>query len=104
MLHSILHCVSIGFNSPHTPYSAHNLSSAFQHPEVISSKLENKVTTGWVPGPFTERLLPNLRTSELGAALKKNDKWRVIPHLSALYGSSINDGISKEDSILARAT
>lgn len=46
--------------------------------------------------PFANRPLPNLRTSGLGAALKRNVKWRVIFHLSAPYGSSINDDILKE--------
>ena len=39
----------------------------------------------------------NLRISGLGAAPKKNGKWRVILHLSAPYGASVNDGISREE-------
>ena len=70
----------ISFTGPHTPYTARNLSSAFQHPEVVSSELQKEVAAGRVLGPFADRPLPNLRTSGLGAAPKKNGKWRVILH------------------------
>ena len=74
LLHSILHGISIGFNGPRTPYIARNLSTALQHPEVISSELAKEVATGRVLGPFTDRPLPNLRISGLGVALKENGK------------------------------
>ena len=96
LLHSIQHGVSLGFNGPHTPYTARNLPSAFQHPEVVSSELQKEVAASSVLGPFTDRSLPNLRTSGLGVAPKKNGKWRVILHLSAPHESSVNDGILKE--------
>ena len=97
LLNSILYGVSIGFNGPHTPYTARNLPSALQHPEVVSSELQKEVEAGRVLGPFAERPLPNLRTSGLGAAPKKNGKWRVILHLSAPHGTSVNDVILKEE-------
>ena len=52
---------------------------------------------GRILGPFSQRPLKHLRTSGLGAVPKKNGKWRVILHLSAPEGLSINDFISKED-------
>ena len=82
---------------PHTPYTAHNLSSALQHPDVITSELQKEVAAGRVLGPFADRPLPSIRTSGLGAAAKKQGKWRMILHLSAPYGASVNDGISKEE-------
>ena len=97
LLHSILNGVSIGYKGSHTPYTARNLHSALQHPDVISSELQKEVEAGRVLGPFADRPLPNLRTSGLGAAAKKLGKWRMILHLSAPHGSSVNDGISKED-------
>ena len=54
------------------------------------------MAAGTVLGSFADRPLPNLRTSGLGVAPKKNGKWRVILHLSAPHGSSVNDGILKE--------
>ena len=97
LLHSILNGVSVGYKGPHTPYTAHNLSSALQHPDVITSELQKEVAAGRVLGPFADRPLPSLRTSGLGAAAKKQGKWRMILHLSAPYGASVNDGISKEE-------
>ena len=97
LLHSILNGVSIGYKGPHTPYTARNLSSALQHPDVITSELQKEVAAGRVLGPFADRPLPSLRTSGLGAAAKKQGKWRMILHLSAPYGASVNDGISKEE-------
>ncbi|KAL5515958.1 hypothetical protein EMCRGX_G001212 [Ephydatia muelleri] len=67
------------------------------HPNVIISELQNEVAAGRVLGPFTDRLLPSLRTSGLGAAAKQQEKWRMILHLSAPYGASVNNGISKEE-------
>ena len=97
LLHNILNGVSIGYKGPHTPYTARNLSSALQHPDVIASKLQKEVAADRVLGPFADRPLPSLRTSGLGAAAKKQGKWRMILHLSAPYGASVNDGISKEE-------
>ena len=97
LLHSILNGVSTGYKGPHTPYTARNLSSALQYPDVITSELQKEVAAGRVLGPFADRPLPSLRTSGLGAAAKKQGKRRMILHLSAPYGASVNDGISKEE-------
>ena len=51
---------------------------------------------GRICGPFNVRPLPSLRCSGLGIVPKKGNKWRMILHLSAPFGSSINDFISKE--------
>ena len=93
LLHSIKHGISIGFNGPRTPLKSHNLISAYQHPDIINSELSKEIAAGRVLGPFTEKPFVNLRTSGLGATPKKNGKWRVILHLSAPYGISVNDGI-----------
>eukprot|EP00731_Ephydatia_muelleri_P028107 Em0019g980a len=97
LLQSILNGVSTGYKGPHTPYTARNLSSALQYPDVITSELQKEVAAGRVLGPFADRPLPSLRTSGLGAAAKKQGKRRMILHLSAPYGASVNDGISKEE-------
>ena len=44
-------------------------------------------------GPYTHPPLPNLRCSGLGVVPKKDGGWRVIYHLSAPSGISINDHI-----------
>ena len=42
-------------------------------------------------GPYHHTPLPNLHCSGLGVVLKKDGGWRVIHHLSAPPGTSIND-------------
>ena len=44
-------------------------------------------------GPYPQPPLPNLRCSGLGVIPKKDGGWRVIYHLSAPHGSSINNYI-----------
>lgn len=48
--------------------------------------------------------MSNLRCSGVGVVPKKGGKWRMIQHLSAPAGSSINDFISKEDFSLQYAS
>ena len=52
-------------------------------------------------GPFDTPPLPNFRCSGLGLVPKHNGGWRAIYHLSAPYGSSINDSISSQDCTLS---
>ena len=62
------------------------------------------MAAGHVLGPFMEKPFVNLRVSGLGTAPKMNGKWRVILHLSAPYGASVNDGISREEFSLHYST
>eukprot|EP00731_Ephydatia_muelleri_P028758 Em0020g402a len=77
--------------------STRNLASALKHPNIIDAELSKEIAAGRILGPISECPQTNLRTSGLGAVLKKNGKWRVIMHLSAPEGISINDYIDKED-------
>ena len=52
-------------------------------------------------GPFNTPPLPNFRFSGLGLVPKYDGGWRAIYHLSAPYGSSINDSISSQDYTLS---
>ena len=97
LLNGIDNGVSTGYNGPHFSYTARNLTSALQHPEVVDDGLQKEVESGRILGPFCQPPLKNLRTSGLGAVPKKNEKWRVILHLSAPEGLSINDFISKDE-------
>ena len=82
-----------------------NLKSAFKHEEVLRAKIEEELQTGRYVGPFNEPPLKNLTISPLGVEPKKDkNKYRVITHLSYPEGSSINDGISKEDSSVKYAS
>lgn len=97
LLKGIRQGVSIGYEGPRSPTNTRNLSSAYQHPDVIEAELQKEVNSGRIRGPFVERVLPALRCSGLGVVPKKGNKWRMILHLSAPYKYSINDYISKED-------
>ena len=55
------------------------------------------VEDGLTSGPFDQQPFPTMQCSGLGIVPKKNGKLRVIHHLSAPEGSSINDGIPRED-------
>ena len=82
---------------PRSSLKSRNLTSAHQHPDIISLELSKEMAAGRVPDPFMDKPIVNLRVSGLGTAPKKNGKWRVILHLSAPYGSSVNDEISREE-------
>ncbi|KAL5463980.1 hypothetical protein EMCRGX_G032933 [Ephydatia muelleri] len=97
LLNGIDNGVSTGCKGPHFPFTARNLTSALQHPEIVDAELQKEVELGRILGPFSQRPLEHLRTSGLGAVPKKNGKWRVILHLSAPEGRSINDFIAKEE-------
>ena len=89
--------VRIGHTDPRHYTHARNLSSAFQHPEVIDQELAKERDVGRILGPFTTTLIYPLHCSGFGAIPKKNGKWRMIMHLSAPVGRSVNDGIHPDD-------
>ena len=96
LLHSIDNGVSLGYAGPRTSQISPNLSSARVHPVVIDQELAKECAAGRILGPFTTPPFPNLRCSGLGVVPKKNGKWRVIMHLSAPPGNSINDFIDPQ--------
>ena len=89
--------MDIGYKGPVGPNDARNLPSALQHPQIIDAELAKECAAGRILDPFHSRPLTNLRCSGIGVVPKKNNKWRMIMHLSAPAGSSINDFISKDD-------
>ena len=89
--------VDIGYMGPRSPQNAKNLQSAALHPHIIDKELAKECAAGRVMGPFTHQPFQNLRCSGVGVVPKKQDKWRMIIHLSAPAGYSINDFISSDD-------
>ena len=89
--------VRLGYSGPRRHFIATNLPSARQRPEVIDQELQKECKAGRILGPFSTLPLPRLHCSGLGAVPKKNGKWRMIMHLSAPLGNSINDGIEKDE-------
>ena len=97
LLTALQHGVDIGYKGPVGPNDARNLPSAFQHPHIIDAELAKECAAGRILGPFDSRPLTNLRCSGVGVVPKKHNKWRMIMHLSAPVGKSINDFISRDD-------
>ena len=91
LLDSLKNKVGLGYDGPHGPSEARNLKSALEHTQVIDEKLRKECLASRNLGPFPARPIRNLKCSSLGTIPKKGGKWRVILHLSAPLGKSIND-------------
>ena len=100
-----------GFKIPYTGKrvfrQSRNLKSALDNLDILKQKICFEVQNGRAAGPFSLDNLPfpNLQISPLGLVPKQTPgEFRVIHHLSHPEGSSINDGISKEDSAVSYQT
>ena len=93
LVHDLQHGCSIGYAGLQFAHLAKNLPTAYQQPDVIDATLQRECEAGRILGPFTSPPLPNFRTSGLGLISKHDGGWRIIYHLSAPHGSSINDYI-----------
>ena len=74
-----------------------NLLSASRNPESVSLATSKEVTHGHTSGPFSVPPLEPFHCSPLGAVPKKDGAYRIILDLSSVCGSSINEGISRDD-------
>ena len=97
LIHSLTHGFNIGYTGPHTELIAPNLSSAHQHPNVINKALSKEVAEHRIAGPYPTPPFPDLHCSGIGVVPKKDGGWRLINHLSAPSGLSINDFIDPYD-------
>ena len=95
-MHDVTHGCAIGFSGPRISRINPNLSSAHDHPNV-QKQLQSECDHGHMAGPYDVPRLENFQCSRLGVVPKKGGTWHVIMHLSATFGSSVNDYISKED-------
>ena len=93
LIASIKHGCCIGYDGPQYAHTAKHLPTAHTHTDVITAALAKECDAGRMAGPYPQPPLPNLRCSGLGVVPKKVGGWRVIYHLSAPHGSSINDFI-----------
>ena len=91
----------VGFRDS-TPVRA-GLSSSPNHPSALRNKqfvslyLKSCCESGLTAGPFSSPPFSSMFVSGLGIVPKKNGKLRVIHDLSSPDGSSVNDGISRDD-------
>lgn len=101
LIHDLQHGCSIGYTGPQYTHFSNNLTSAFQQPDILDTNIITECREGRIIGPFQTPPLPNFRCSGLGLVPKHDGGWRAIYHLSAPYGSSINDFISSQDYTLS---
>ena len=94
----------IGYQRPHNDMQAPNLPSASVHPEVIDDYLKKECNSGRMAGPFSQPPFQPFHCSGLGVVPKQDGTWRVITHLSAPDGLSINDYIDPESVTLSYTT
>ena len=87
----------IGHKGPRIARHAPNLTSAFVHPQVIDRALAKEVSLGRIAGPFSSPPFANLQCSGLGLVPKDGADRRLIFHLSAPEGASVNDFISPDE-------
>ena len=93
----MLHGFNIGYSGPRRGYTAKNLRSALENPDVVTEYLAKECSLDHMAGPFTHPPFTNLYCSGIGTVPKKSGGTRLIMHLSAPEGSSINDGIPSDD-------
>ena len=92
LLQTLYDGVQVGYTGPRNERISPNLHSALLNPAAIDKQLHEEVSRQRILSPFSKLPLKNLQCSGLGAVPKKgSDKWRVIMHLSAPHGQSIND-------------
>ena len=97
LIHSLTNGFDIGYRGPHTPLTAPNLFSAYQHPTVVDEALQKEVAEHRIAGPYSTSPNDNLHCSGIGVVPKEDGSWRLINHLSASVGHSINDFIDPQD-------
>ena len=94
ILHIIKYGANVGFTGEMKEQASLNLRSALENPDVVSSDYSKLLSQGRLHGPFPTPPLTNFRSSPLGVVFRKRTtKARLIHHLSAPHGASVNDGI-----------
>ena len=87
----------IGYSGPITPGVLKNSKSATDNSDHVSETLQKELDRGHIMGPFNSLPIPNLHISPLGSRPKKDGSLRLIMDLSSPRGSSINEGIDREE-------
>ena len=75
------------FQGPQEGSCSNNLVSASEHADIADQKLAEEIQAGRIIGPFEKPPLHNL---------KVQGEYRMIHHLSFLFGGSVNDFIPPE--------
>ena len=81
-----------------------NFASAHAHLDIIDAHLRKECEAGRMVGPFAVPPIAGLRCFGLGMVPQKDGDWRVIYHLSAPFGHSINDHIDPDEFTMRYST
>jgi len=77
-------------------HNLHTVVITSSHPSTLDANIIAECDKGRILGPFETLPLPNFCCSGLGLVPKHDGGWHAIYHLSAPYGSCINDSIDPE--------
>ena len=74
------------------------MTSAKEHPDIVSSYVAEECKQGRVLGPFPPGELQNIHINRFGVIPKHHqpNRWRLIVDLSYPDGASVKNGVSKE--------
>ena len=95
-LHGLERGFSRGYTLPLQNTSSPSLPSASQHPDFVSTSLQEACRRGETAGPFDTKPFPTMYISGVGVPMKSG-KLGLTHHLSSPSGRSINDGIPTAD-------
>lgn len=104
LLHGLSNGFRIGYTGPRDTLISNNLASAHSQPDIVSSYLSKECSLGHTAGPYDIPPCLPFRSAGIGVVPKKSGGHRLIVHLSAPQGSSINDGISSDEYSLQYVT
>ena len=104
LLDGMLHGFRIGYNGPRDSLISPNLRSALDNPTIVHEYLSKECERGHTAGPFSNPPCMPFRSAGIGVVPKKSGGHRLIVHLSAPAGDSINDGISGDEYSLEYVT
>ncbi len=104
LLSSLRFGFRLGYSGSRSNSCSPNLRSALEDPEAVDRALLKELAADRIAGPYLSPPLPNLRCSGLGLVPKGDGSSRLIFHLSAPSGHSINDGINPEEFSLSYHT
>ena len=104
LIKDIRHGCNIGYDGPHFAHTVRHLPTASANAHIIPEALAKECAAGRMAGPFAFPPLPNLRWSGLGVVPKKDGGWRIIYHLSAPPGRSVNEFIDPDQFSLRYCT
>ena len=97
VLDGLLNGFNIGFKGTTKETRPKNLLSAINNKGQINKAIDKELLRGHTAGPFISPPFATLHCSPIGGVLKKDNSCRLIMDLSQPRGSSINEGIEKDE-------